>query len=106
MANFDDVLRAARALPAAEQQRLARALAPPTAGRGPDLAMANAAAPRPHSVAWVKAERGHAVLATETPETEAEIPAGAAAITGIWSDRGDMVDGAAWLASRRSGEKR
>ena len=31
------------------------------------------AVPRPHSVAWVKAERGHAVLATE--------PAGADAAT-------------------------
>lgn len=107
MAKFEDILRAARALSTADQERLARALAAPAApGRGADLAMANLAAPRPHSVAWVKAERGHAVLATETPEAEADIPAGAAAIAGIWSDRAGMADGAAWLAARRTEEPR
>jgi hypothetical protein len=107
MANFDEILRAAQRLAPAEQERLAKTLAQGAgSGRGPDLAMANIAAPRPHSVAWVKAERGHAVLATETPESEADIPAGPAAITGIWSDRAAMADGASWLASRRSGEAR
>jgi hypothetical protein len=106
MANFEEILKAARTLSRADQERLARALAPPPAavGRAPELAMANLAAPRPHSVAWVKAERGHAVLATETPESEADIPAGATAIAGLWSDRGEMADGAAWVQARRSGE--
>jgi hypothetical protein len=49
----------------------------------------------------VKAERGHAVLATETPESEADIPAGPAAIAGLWGDRAEMADGAAWMRRRR-----
>ena len=39
------------------------------------------------SVAWLKAERGHAVLATDTGPSEADLPAGADAIAGMWAGR-------------------
>jgi hypothetical protein len=95
MPTYDDVLRAARALPPAERQRLARELADPAAtpARAAELPIATLSAPRPHSVAWVKAERGHAVLATDTPESDADIPAGADAIAGMWADRVAPAEG-------------
>jgi hypothetical protein len=82
MASMEEILSLARRLPPAQQQELARALA--RGGRSADLPIAG---PAPHSVAWVKAERGHAVLATDLTALEARLPPGAAAIAGIWADR-------------------
>jgi predicted nucleic acid-binding protein len=97
MSDYDDILWAARSLSPGEQQQLARELgAPASGGAGrtelPLTQFPGMAGPRPHSVAWVKAERGHAVLATETAEADAAIPAGAEAIAGIWADRASSSD--------------
>jgi hypothetical protein len=83
-ASFEAVLAAARALSEADQRRLAAALGP-RASLEQLAAFANRP-PAPQSVAWVKAERGHAVLATDTGPADAEIPEGAAAIAGMWRD--------------------
>lgn len=86
MTDYEQVLETARRLPAADRDRLARALsggAAAPAGLAP-LAMAGRAAPQ--SVAWLKAERGHAVLATDTGPADADLPAGAEAIAGMWAD--------------------
>src|SRR5438552_19070411 len=93
MASYEEILRAVRSLSPAEQQQLTRELAGAAPGGAPRTELPltqfpGMAAPRPHSVAWVKAERGHAVLATETPEADAAIPAGAEAIAGMWAGRG------------------
>lgn len=85
MSEFDEVLTRARQLPEAERERLARELG----GGRPLLAQLGTLAsrpPAPQSVAWVKAERGHAVLATDAGPADAEIPAGPDAIAGMWSD--------------------
>jgi len=81
---LDDLLAAAQALPDADRRRLAAALAP----RAPleQLAAFGSRPAAPQSAAWVKAERGHAVLATDSGPADAEIPAGAAAIAGMWRD--------------------
>jgi hypothetical protein len=85
MTDYEQVLETARRLPAADRDRLARALGSGAAPAGMSpLAMAGRAAPQ--SVAWLKAERGHAVLATDTGPADADIPAGAAAIAGMWAD--------------------
>jgi hypothetical protein len=83
MATVHEVLSLARQLSPAEQQEVARTLS--RSGRSADLPIAGG--PSPHSVAWVKAERGHAVLATDLTALEASLPAGPAAIAGIWADR-------------------
>jgi hypothetical protein len=86
MPTLDDVLALARQLAPEEQERLARSLG---AGARPTLAQLGTMAnrpPAPHSVAWVKAERGHAVLATDSAPADEAIPAGAAAIAGMWRD--------------------
>ena len=84
MAGYDETLAQARRLTAEEQRRLAREL-----GGGAPLAQLGTLAMRPaapQSAAWIKSERGHAVLATDTGPAEADIPAGADAIAGMWSD--------------------
>jgi hypothetical protein len=86
MATVAEVLSLARQLSPAGQQEVARALA--RSGRSADLPIAGG--PAPQSVAWVKAERGHAVLATDITTLEASFPAGPAAIAGIWADRLDV----------------
>jgi hypothetical protein len=89
MATYDEVLGLAKGLSAAERQRLAREIAPGT----PLATLGGMAArpPAPQSVAWLKAERGHAVLATDTGPAEADIPAGVEAIAGMWADAGEAV---------------
>ncbi len=95
MPNLDDVMKLARTLSERDREQLVRALAGP-AGRGPELPLASPAAvamARPDvrdPVGWRKAETGHAVLDTETPERDEEIPAGPPAIVGIWADRADL----------------
>ena len=92
MPDLNDILNLARGLSAPEREQLLRALSGP-AGRGTDLPLASPAAvtmARPDvrdPVGWRKAETGHAVLATDTPARDDEIPAGPQAIAGIWSDR-------------------
>lgn len=83
--DYREILNQARQLSRQEQEQLARELA----GRGatPTLGMLAPRGPAPQSVAWLKSERGHAVLATDTGPADAEIPAGAAAIAGMWADR-------------------
>jgi hypothetical protein len=86
----DEILKLARRLPAEQQRELARALAspPPRA----DLPITPfPTGPAPHSPGWVKAERGHAVLATDTAPAEASLPPGPAALAGIWAGREDLT---------------
>lgn len=85
MPAFDELLAQARQLPAEERERLVRELG----GSRPVLAQLSSLAsrpPAPQSVAWVKAERGHAVLATDAGPADADLPAGADAIAGMWAD--------------------
>jgi hypothetical protein len=86
MADLNEVLAQARALSPEDRETLARELA----GSRPTLAQLGTLAerpPSPHSVAWLKSERGHAVLATDTGPADADIPAGADAIAGMWGAR-------------------
>jgi hypothetical protein len=95
MPTFEQIVQMARALSPSDREQLARLLTAP-ASRGPDLPLASPAAAamaRPDvrdPVGWRKAETGHAVLATDTPERDDEIPTGPRAIAGIWSDRQDL----------------
>lgn len=68
----------ARRLSPEDRERLLRELAP--------LAVLGPRPPAPQSVAWVKSERGRAVLATDTGPSDAEISEGADAIAGMWRD--------------------
>lgn len=86
MPSFEEVLTLARQLPAADQQQLARELGAAARPTLAQLGELSVRPPAPHSVAWVKAERGHAVLATDTGASEANIPAGPEAVAGMWSD--------------------
>jgi predicted nucleic acid-binding protein len=97
MSMFEDVMALAVQMPMEERERLARALGvivhPPSGGRTLPL---NQFVARPDPVAWRKAETGHAVLATETPATEHDIPAGPRAIHGLWiADAADSARAAA-----------
>lgn len=84
-----EILKLARRLTPEQQRELARALTSPESRA--DLPITQfPTGPAPHSPAWVKAERGHAVLATDTPFAEASVPAGSAALAGIWADRDDL----------------
>jgi len=85
MGKYEEALGAARGLPPEEQVRLVRELVTPAASPV-QLGPLPPRGPAPQSVAWLKAERGHAVLATDTGPAEADIPEGAAAIRGMWSD--------------------
>ena len=81
--SVEELVHQVRALSPSDKTRMLREL------QGP-ATMAQFGAPRPpaaQSVAWLKAERGHAVLATDTGPAEADIPSGAPAIAGIWKDR-------------------
>lgn len=53
-------------------------------GGGTSSLSVTSAAPRPHSVAWLKAEKGHAVLDTGT-SGPIGLPAGPRALFGMWS---------------------
>ena len=85
MADLERLLEMARRLTPAERAQLRRALDAP-AGQA-ELPLLQQGPPRPHSPAWVRAERGHAVLATGTPEDEDTLPAGPDAIAGMWAAR-------------------
>jgi hypothetical protein len=88
MATYDEVLQLARQLPPEARGRLARTLeAPAASGSGAMNVGFGPRPPAPQSVGWLKAERGHAVLATDVEPDEAALPQGAAALAGIWSDR-------------------
>lgn len=93
MPTLDEVRALLSRLAPAERELLARELA---ASRLPLLSAPTApAGPVPHSPAWVRAERGHAVLATDTGPPDAEIPAGWQAIVGMWRDAPPDSGGAA-----------
>ncbi|MCC2670109.1 MAG: hypothetical protein K0Q72_2580 [Armatimonadetes bacterium] len=85
MADYQQVLAAARTLSRDEQARLVRELAGLSSAPLAQLGSAPPRAPAPQSVAWLKSERGHAVLATDTGPADADIPEGAAAIAGMWA---------------------
>src|SRR5262245_38807233 len=80
--DLQQLLALARELSPVGRERLIRALSALPAR--PDLPLFQGGPP-PQSAAWVRAERGHAVLATDAGEIEEGIPAGAAAIAGLWS---------------------
>jgi hypothetical protein len=85
MPQFDELLAAARQLPAVERERLARELLPPSTLT--PLGALLQRSPAPQTAAWLKAEEGHAVLATGGREAVSQgIPAGAPALEGIWGD--------------------
>jgi hypothetical protein len=94
MSKLDDILNLIRGLSPPERELLTRALA--GTARGPELPLASpsaAAMARPDvrdPVGWRKAERGHAVLVTDAPERDDQIPTGPKAIAAIWSDRDDL----------------
>jgi predicted nucleic acid-binding protein len=97
MSLFEDVMALAVQMPMEEREQLARALGvivhPPSGGRALPL---NQFVARPDPVAWRKAETGHAVLATEAPATEHDIPVGPRAIHGLWTaNAADIVRAAA-----------
>jgi hypothetical protein len=95
---LSEILNLARRLPPEQQRELARALSKPAA----ELPMTQfASAPAPHSVGWVKAERGHAVLATDTAPSEASIPSGPSALAGIWADHAGIAQRGLLLDSIR-----
>ncbi len=83
MPTYDEVLALARQLPSPERTRLARTLAPVGL---PTVATPSGSGPAPHSVAWLKSERGHAVLATDLSAEEAAQAVGADALLGMWAD--------------------
>jgi hypothetical protein len=82
--DYQEILKQARQLTRSEQEQLARELGARPSAAPRALGMLG---PAPQSVAWLKAERGHAVLATDTGPADAEIPVGAEAIAGMWADR-------------------
>ena len=86
MATYEELLALSRQLSAEERLRLAREIGASPASGFAQIGGAVPRPPAPHSVAWLKAERGHAVLATETGPAESDIPAGADAIAGMWAD--------------------
>jgi hypothetical protein len=86
MTDLEQLLALAQRLSPAERAQLARALGAPVGGAALPLLTAPAP-PAPHSAAWLKAERGHAVLDPGEPEPDAAIPAGPEAIAGMWASR-------------------
>ncbi|MEO6908398.1 MAG: PIN domain-containing protein [Abditibacteriaceae bacterium] len=86
MSLFEEAMSIAVQLSQDQRERLSKALGVEiNQQRKSTLPMANANA-RPDPVAWRKAETGHAVLATDVHLRDEEIPLGASAIQGIWSD--------------------
>ncbi len=83
MSDLDDLISRARALDGHGRQTLLAALAGPSPTQ---LSAMASRPPSPHSVAWVKSERGHAVLATDTGPAESDLPIGPDAIAGMWAD--------------------
>lgn len=85
--DYREILNQARSLSRQEQEQLTKELAARVAPPSGALGMLTPRGPAPQSVAWLKSERGHAVLATDTGPTDSQIPAGAEAIAGMWADR-------------------
>lgn len=85
MSLFEDVMSLAVQLPTTERERLAKALGLNIVAPKASLPMANAATDlsKTNPAAWRKAERGHAVLATDFPG--GQVPPGPEAIRGMWS---------------------
>jgi hypothetical protein len=85
--DYREILNQARTLSRQEQEQLTKELAARATPASGALGMLTQRGPAPQSVAWLKSERGHAVLATDTGPSDSQIPAGAAAIAGMWADR-------------------
>jgi predicted nucleic acid-binding protein len=97
MSLYEDAVAAAVKLPQAQREQLAQALGlklqPSTPGvpaGGASLPLVSNYAPQT-ARQWRKAESGHAVLADDENLRDDEIPAGAAAISGIWQTRSDEL---------------
>jgi predicted nucleic acid-binding protein len=88
MSPYEEAVAAAVKLPLEQREHLAQALGLRLAKS--TLPMASLTA-RPDPIAWRKAETGHAVLANDEGLRDDEIPAGAAAIRGIWSSRSEEL---------------
>jgi predicted nucleic acid-binding protein len=88
MSPYEEAVAAAVKLPLEQREHLAQALGLRLAKS--TLPMASLTA-RPDPIAWRKAETGHAVLANDEGLRDEEIPAGAAAIRGIWANRSDEL---------------
>lgn len=106
MSLFEDAVAAGVKLPQEQRERLAQALGlklqkerSPSVG----LPMASNFAST-DSAAWRKAESGHAVLATDELLRDEEIPAGAEALAGIWSQRSEELLSASTLAPLRAAQ--
>lgn len=95
MSLFEDAMSVAVQLPMEERVRLAQALGVGATGSPrPALNLPlHHSASRPDPVAWRKAERGHAVLATDR-DAPPSYPPGAGAIAGMWAHHRD-AEGAA-----------
>lgn len=97
MSLYEDAVAAAVKLPQAQRELLAQALGlklqPSTPGAkigGASLPMVSHYAPQT-ARQWRRAEAGHAVLADDENLSDAEIPAGAPAIAGIWQARAEEL---------------
>jgi hypothetical protein len=88
MSLFEDVMALAVQMPMGERERLARALglSVHTKGPGKTLPLNQFVSQPADAAAWRKAETGHAVLATATPLSEADVPEGPEALAGLWTD--------------------
>ena len=109
MSPFEQAMSVAVHLPQSERERLAKALGlaivetSTSAAPSRALPMMNLSS-RPDAAAWRKAESGHAVLATDESLSAQNIPAGASAISGIWSTRAAELVGAPEATPRAANE--
>lgn len=88
MPELSELLHEIAKLAPAEKEHLKRALG---ADAPQELPLFQFSAPAPQSEAWIRAERGHAVLATDSAPAEVDLPEGPDAIAGMWADRGEGV---------------
>jgi predicted nucleic acid-binding protein len=111
MSLFEDAVAAAVKLPQDQREHLAAALGlklqPSTPGAGANVggtSLPMVSNYSPHTAQqWRKAESGHAVLANDETLRDDEIPAGAAAIDGIWQSRADQLLGDQLLSAQSAG---
>lgn len=91
MPSYEEVLTQVRELSRGDRERLARELSAEVERSRLDMLADRP--PSPHSVAWLKSERGHAVLATDTGPVAGDLPPGGAAVAGMWRDMAGTAAG-------------
>lgn len=92
MSLYEDAVAAAVKLPQAQRELLAQALGLKLQQSTPAASLPMVSNYSPQAAQqWRKAEAGHAVLASDENLHDAEIPAGAGAIAGIWKTRADEI---------------